>query len=197
MQTQFSNSAVKLNTPTQLDERGMVRVMPTHPLSYQPDRWNTPALITNVNCFGYGLNDPRVGSPFLGSLKYSREEYKTTKKNLKDLFDQHFKVHGFAATAKLRIDFVGLKRIRKHELNPLTNHILGFSTYCGHFLRLDNTGVWSHKPGEDPVRNTDDFGDALLDLDTANWEEYERDEDEIIYMTIPEEGIDVDPLFDL
>jgi len=36
-----------------------------------------------------------------------------------------------------------------------------------HFLRLDQTGQWSHKDGNGPVENDDEMGDPLLDLSKA------------------------------
>lgn len=54
---------------------------------------------------------------------------------------------------------------------PDQGHYIGLLIWPGtnfHWVRLDDNGNWSHKPGGTAVRNTDNNGDVITDPSKAD-----------------------------
>lgn len=169
------------------------KVLPTLPLVYEPDRWNDLSIVGNFNCYSYALNTQEYGwlslGGFLGrskqAIKFPRSEeaqVRVTESLRSELW--------------LLVD--GLKQIRPHEYGPHEKHIVAYDSFLQHFYRLDQDGVWSHKPGKSPVTNLDARGRTITDLENADFifsanlaRRQSATRANIRYYVLPEEGIKV------
>lgn len=107
-----------------------------------------------ANCYGYALHiEASVNPGFHGETR-SLSEVASRKSFLKAL------------------DSDGLVPVARRTFDPSSEHII--AAYLDvrhdfHFARLDSTGLWSHKPGDnwDPIQ-TDFFGNDFGDPESVN-----------------------------
>ncbi len=124
---------------------------------YDPGKWNNnPTILRNNNCYNYASDkitnsfaQPGRGSGQIGPYPPS--------------------CSGTGAAAQRD----GQIPIPNPNISPAEGQIValvvsttpGFLDY--HWYRRDNNGRWSHKPGQTPVRNTDNAGRLITDPQTC------------------------------
>ena len=52
-------------------------------------------------------------------------------------------------------------------------HVIGYLGFDYHWLRLDDSGTWSHKPGQTAATNLDGDGKEIYDPREANIAPYD------------------------
>ncbi len=119
---------------------------------FNPSKWNNdPNVCRNNNCYNYA-NDTITNTfaqPGRGSGQNGPYPYSCT---------------GTGKAAKRD----GQRPIANPDITPSHGHIIAlviaktqFVDY--HWYRRDKNKMWSHKPGYDPARNTDDSGNLISD----------------------------------
>lgn len=159
-----------------------------------------------ANCYTYAMNDPDRYS-FLGDAPGERvagtprdnaklredmarveaeEDYDGFKKNLLLLVESDGAIIGGPSADPID----GYYRVavytspphkgRKSESDPWSDY---------HFVRENDDGTWSHKPGSGSATNIDKSGELMTDPKTANIGNYEF----VTFVYVPEGGLDVGP----
>ena len=144
-------------------------------LSYDPDKWNNNPNKENINCYSYSINyidntlkkKPRPGY-YTGQPNLLKGDYDCSK------FDKMLKkevvgIYKSSLNEKCKCDYHKIALVFDNEGDKQDFH----------FYRQDNNDMWSHKPGSNNVRNTDDSGDLIYDPESADrdYRDYTNDED--------------------
>ena len=141
--------------------------------NFNPAIYNSPDVVAHINCYAYALDEPGLGFPWLGYMRfrnYARhfpEDMERLivantvyrRRRLGTLCSEWEK-----ADALLHVD--GLERVSPPKILPDgNNHTIALIPfYHNHFYRLDSNGIWSHKPSMLDAINTDKEGAKLTDL---------------------------------
>ena len=127
--------------------------------TYTPEEWNVPGLQEVSNCYSYALDDVNRGKSdkhqpgMVHSSTYSPEPYRASDLTARVLADN--RVVSVADVTDVPPD--GFYRIVL---------FVSFTDY--HFMRQDNDGYWSHKPGRRMAKNTDWSGELITDPLSCN-----------------------------
>jgi hypothetical protein len=142
----------------------------SHPV-YHPSRWNDAGGIQHsTNCYAYACNDPynhpRLDKPqpgALGGITVQQAEASAVR----------FAVMGddMARKAKMLQHLIPLIRLRNdpvpaHAVNVPGYYLIALVTAPGvdyHWVRQDNDGTWSHKPGWEKATCFDSNGLQIYD----------------------------------
>jgi len=125
---------------------------------YDAGKWNNnPVVLRSNNCYNYG-ND-KITNTFAQPGRGSGQE---------GPYPPSCPETGAAAVRD------GLISIPNPDVTPAEGHIValvisttpGFFDY--HWYRRDNNNMWSHKPGQTAVRNTDNSGKLISDPRTCD-----------------------------
>ena len=132
---------------------------------YEPEKWADDSEASSHNCYQYSMNEPHrgvpgklqpgqlVGLPPLTEDKYSCSEFvRRVKADRPGLIDSDADPQTVCPCNYYKVALF---------LSPQKQHDY-------HFLRQDDTGLWSHKPGELPVTNVDADGKTIFDPLSAN-----------------------------
>lgn len=120
---------------------------------FNPGKWNIPSVQPYNNCYNYG-ND-----------------------KITNTFAQPGRGSGTIITdvdcAEVSAAAVrdGLISVTTTQATPATGHFVALVSapfFDYHWYRLDNNGMWSHKPGGTPAKNTDNSGKLIADPRTAD-----------------------------
>ena len=120
---------------------------------FDPGKWNIPSVQPNNNCYNYG-NDKITNTfaqPGRGSGSVATD------------------VSCPVVTAAAQRD--GLISIPAIVTTPAEGHFVALVSapfYDYHWYRLDSNGMWSHKPGGTPAKNTDNSGKLIADPRNAD-----------------------------
>ncbi|RVG20629.1 hypothetical protein [Sinorhizobium meliloti] len=121
---------------------------------YDPGKWNNESTIrTRNNCYNYG-ND-KITNTFAQPGKGSGQMYSSID-------------CGNVSSAARRD---GQISIPNPNITPAEGHIIALVIAPGydyHWYRRDSNGMWSHKPGQTPARNTDNSGNAISNPETCD-----------------------------
>lgn len=125
---------------------------------YDPGKWNNdPTVLRSNNCYNYG-ND-KITNTFAQPGRGSGQEGPYPP--------------SCAGTSSAAVRD-GLISTPNPDISPVDGHIValvvsttpGFFDY--HWYRRDSSNMWSHKPGQTAVRNTDNSGKAISDPRTCD-----------------------------
>ena len=144
--------------------------------AYEPNRWNLNRLLKEThNCFAYAFNaydkkqlakcknkkkcDASFHQPGFASLysKFSNLEQKSCT-------NMHNRIFGDNPRNVSKTDFVSQCPA---DMSKIALIVDASDDY--HFLRQDDTGYWSHKPGARKVTNIDAMGHKIWDPKLANY----------------------------
>ena len=162
----------------------------SHP-KFEPERWNHYPVLRSANCYAYACNDPdrhrQGGLPQPGELAREHNE---------DMVDPHrpwFSAGHPERVTGPEVRLAALEDARQLHLrqkaaliplirllkDPVPRRVVNVPGYylialfiaAGkdyHWLRQDDTGVWSHKLGDAEARNYDARGNLIEDPRTCN-----------------------------
>ena len=132
-------------------------------LDYDENTWM--GMGQRANCYGYALNSqviPRTNDTFYGLPgAYSNTNLNSFgKDDMKRAVLNDFAKYNFTYGANLIFKEVG-----KYEILPEGTYRVALvsGSFDFHWYRQDSDGYWSHKPGTDVVRRTDDIGNLIVD----------------------------------
>jgi len=121
---------------------------------YDPGKWNNDHNIrTKNNCYNYS-ND-KITNTFAQPGRGSGQMYSAID-------------CGNVESAAQRD---GQVQIPSPNVTPAAGHIIALVVAPGydyHWYRRDENGMWSHKPGQTPARNTDNSGRPILSPETCD-----------------------------
>jgi hypothetical protein len=116
---------------------------------FNPAKWNNdPTIIRSNNCYNYS-ND-KITNTFAQPGRGSGQMFGALD-------------CGNVSSAAQRD---GQLTVPNFSSTPVDGHFIALVIWPGrdyHWYRLDNTGTWSHKPGQTPARNTDNSGRIISD----------------------------------
>ena len=152
-------------------------------------RWLTMEYQGAANCYAFAFqlaNDPRTGSPFLSKPQPGEFANKSCIGALNTLFD-NIMAGGNVTTDQIRNVIISAAKADGEKLGfsiveigsanyPTTGDqwivALGFGVfpvgYDYHWWRKMDDGLWYHKPGSTPVRDTDASGQPIYDPGAAD-----------------------------
>jgi hypothetical protein len=119
-------------------------------------------LIRENNCYNYATRRPNVirfTDPAVPGQDNSKNEFTPDALRL--------------ALGEDKLEFKGFEQPMacppegQHWIAAMVRHTAGGALADVHFLRLDKSGMWSHKDGDDPVTDEDDRGNRISDLTKA------------------------------
>jgi hypothetical protein len=119
-------------------------------------------LIRENNCYNYATRKPNL-IPFTDAAVPGRNNAKNrfTPDQLRQaLKDDKLVFKGFEQPTACPPE-------GKHWVAATVRHVAGGALTDVHFLRLDKSGRWSHKDGDDPVTDEDDKLNKISDLTQA------------------------------
>lgn len=130
---------------------------------YDPIPYFEPAIRSTHNCYDYAINhlnpdQPKKSQP--GRLELGNDLSGSEVSSCE--FIEH----------RLQMDHPEITNSTLTEPCPNGFHKIGLMVDPDddyHFIRQDNTGYWSHKPGNDLVTNRDFSGRLLLDPENADF----------------------------
>lgn len=141
-------SSSHLSTPGSRAES--IRAVPP----YDPGKWNNDATIrTHNNCYNYA-ND-KITNTFAQPGRGSGSMYTAID-------------CGSVGTAA---QSDGQVKVASASSTPAQGHFAALVIWPGtdfHWYRLDSSALWSHKPGQTPVRNIDNSGRRITDPATCD-----------------------------
>lgn len=151
---------------------GEIRIIDaaSHP-RYEPGRWNDNGVIqTSTNCYAYACNDPMrhvyydkpqpgqfAGKP-VGEMEHSAVRYAVMTD---DLVRDRRRMQRLIPLIRLRGDAVP-----ECVVNVPGYYLIALVTAPGadyHWLRQDNDGMWSHKPGWGQATDLDSDDEPIYD----------------------------------
>lgn len=153
---------------------GEIRIVDyaSHP-RWEPGRWNDNGEIQfSTNCYAYACNDPIrhdiLGKPQPGQIagktvgmndmEHSAVRYLVMRD---DLFRNHMRMQRLVPLVRLRGEAVP-----ECVVNVRGYYLIALVTAPGadyHWLRQDNDGMWSHKPGWGEATNLDSDDNPIYD----------------------------------
>lgn len=125
---------------------------------YNPGKWNNdPTILRNNNCYNYAndLITNTFAQPGRGSGQQGPYPPNCPDTGAAAQRDGQIVVTSASSTPT-----------QGHFIALVVSTTPGFFDY--HWYRLDDSGMWSHKPGGTPVRNTDNSGSLISDPKTCN-----------------------------
>lgn len=121
---------------------------------YDPGKWNNdPNIRTRNNCYNYASD--KITNTFAQPGRGSGSMYTA------------FDCANVGAAAQRD----GQILIPNPNITPTQGHIVTLVMWPGndfHWYRRDANGMWSHKPGSTPARNTDNSGNLISDPNTCD-----------------------------
>lgn len=121
---------------------------------YDPGKWNNnPYIMANNNCYNYA-ND-KITNSFAQPGRGSGQMYTT------------FSCDNVGAASQRD----GQILIPNPNVTPAAGQIICLVIWPGndfHWYRRDSNGLWSHKPGSTPAKNTDNSGNLIQSPATCN-----------------------------
>lgn len=168
--------------PRELFHPGAQSYLPTsgYEVAYEPERWNDGGAIQyTTNCYAYSVNlqrHPISGAPFpLPIGNYCLQPGELSGQNIDygialDPSDEGRTIIGMCKDDADAI-YGTFEPIGRFEAAPEGTYKVALVIAPGmdyHWYRQNPDGTWSHKPGQYPVRNTDDFnwypyGETIID----------------------------------
>lgn len=128
--------------------------------TYNPDVFNR--MSKTHNCYDYAINNRKTQSEkkHPGHTKYGNELDGSNVHTCSQM------------ELRLKADHPELEKVELHKECPVGKYKIGMmidpeDDY--HFIRQDNNGLWSHKPGSANVRNTDFQNKLLKDPSSADF----------------------------
>lgn len=161
-----------------------------------------------ANCYTYAMNDRdrynhggdspgERASGIPGSVDYSSPslDHERTRdyEGYKAQLLKGVEADGAIIAGKDAAPLDGYYRVAVYAMPPDKMPKSGDNSWTDmHFVREDQDGGWSHKPGRTPVTNKDQDGKPITDPKTANLGGYEF----LTYVYVPEGGLDVGPSYE-
>lgn len=115
-----------------------------HGPSFEPSKWNDEVHVRFNNCYNYGNN--KMTDTFAQPGNASNQPFESLT----------------GAEVKRAAEADGLKGEEESGWNRVAL-VIWPELPDYHWYRLDNTGYWSHKPGQTPVLDTDNSGNKISD----------------------------------
>ena len=141
-----------------------------HP-SWEPAKWNDNGTIQlSTNCYAYACNDPyfhstgqkpqpgQLGNSRLTSAEHSAVRYAVMRDDLQRNAQQ---LQRLVPLIRLRDEAVP-----DHVINVKGYYLIALVTAPGadyHWVRQDDDGMWSHKPGHTEATDKDGDGELIFD----------------------------------
>lgn len=119
-----------------------------HAPPFEPSKWNNMVHQPFNNCFNYGNN--MITDSFAQPGRAAGQKFEN--------------ITGPEVKKAAQAD--GLKAEAEREWNRVALVIWPYMDY--HWYRLDNTGTWSHKPGQTPAIDTDNSGNKITDPESCD-----------------------------
>lgn len=150
-----------------------------HP-SYQPSLWNNNVqILYSTNCYAYACNDPynhALGDkPQPGTYFRNRINESMTNRDVRfavmsdDLSRNYMRTKRLIPLIRLREETASQARVA--IANMPGHYLIALVVARGvdyHWLRQDNNGLWSHKPGHTLVTNLDASNKPIFDPRDCN-----------------------------
>ncbi len=150
-----------------------------HPM-YQPEKWNSDInLQSSHNCYAYALND--IQASRTEKCKHLLKKGAETCVSLRPKPGTYSGNGGSEMTcpaleSRIMADNpLNQSRRTRQAKCPPHYYKIAFAVNPNksyHFWRQDATGMWSHKDGGGPVRDTDESGKTITSPETADRGQY-------------------------
>jgi hypothetical protein len=151
---------------------------------YEPDYWNQPGVQENNNCYNYAMNKrtdtfAQPGAAYEGGIAplQPRDEPGGNPYEICDYVAWYALMDGSLGPVSLTNEAddsgecAGGPGYTKVALAVAPQFFDAQGDY--HWYRRDSNGMWSHKPGGSPARNTDDCENLITSPETACRGNYE------------------------
>lgn len=161
-----------------------------------------------TNCYSYAMNDPDRYS-YEGDIPGSRIDSSSLSFALREEEGRVERERDYAGHKAILLKQIeadgaiiggpdaelldGYYRVAVYTMPPEKGSKSGDDVWSDmHFVREDNDGTWSHKPGSLAVTNRDKQGKPITDPKTADIGGYEF----VSFVYVPEGGLDVGPRYE-
>lgn len=152
--TEYIQAEIKGHKRFEMTPSDDLSMLSTGPLPYDPGKWNNdPNIRRRNNCYNYA-ND-KITNTFAQPGRGAGQMF-----------------------SSLTCSDVGAAAQRDGQVpapsassTPDEGHFIALVIWPGsdyHWYRLDNTAMWSHKPGQTPARNTDNSGQLISNPETCD-----------------------------
>lgn len=148
---------------------------------YEPEKWNSDINIQSAhNCYAYALNDQQIGlRDRCKGLLAKGEESCVSLRPKPGVFAGHENRDMTCGGLEKHIlaDNPYIKQGKRTDVCPPHHYKIAFAVKPGetyHFWRQDADGMWSHKDGGGPARDTDDSGKKITSPETADRGKYHK-----------------------
>ncbi|MGO9122965.1 MAG: DUF4384 domain-containing protein [Desulfomonilaceae bacterium] len=144
------------------------------PPVYEPQKWNAPKTRPHNNCYNYSTNMPTntfaqpgrySGRPILGRITCEKVKRAAISDGLIPCLPKRRSKGDEESSATDLLT----------KTTDVTGHLVAMVAAPGldyHWLRLDNNGYWSHKPGQTAVTDKDNRGRKIAD--PRLWKKYQK-----------------------
>jgi len=134
---------------------------------FKPTYWDSPSFVKTNNCYAYFLNDIQS--------RYKKPQPGDTKKNKNETSQSNWK-HRNSSNCSQTIERIQKDNPEIYKVSKNTPCKKGY--YKGylaidperdyHFYRQDSNGLFSHKPGKNPVTSLDASGNLIPDPELSD-----------------------------